>query len=281
RVIRGFIYFHVVMLLLSFVIDYRTAVLLGTAAVFPGTAAIFAVSLILAKRGDRAAKILLLAWSVLLVGTTVYAMVSFGVLPKLFVTEFGMQIGSALEMILLSFALAFRFADLRNENVRIVQSARDELEQRVGERTRELSTTLDELAHANERLRESSLRDGLTGVYNRRYFEANFAPMLEECRKAGKPFGVLVVDIDHFKHITTHSFKSRNMAVSVSTVRAVPIQPTFSARSNQNPIAGHSPPLHRLNRIPGSSRPIEFLCGRGWSGHLRCIENELVNRWNA
>ena len=201
RVIGGFIVFHVVMLGLAFVLDYRSAVLLGTAAVFPGAAAIFSVSTILARRGDRAAKILLLAWSVLLVGTTAYALVSFGVLPKLFVTEFGMQIGSALEMILLSFALAFRFADLRNENVRIVQSARDELEQRVGERTRELSTTLTELAHANERLRESSLRDGMTGAYNRRYFEASFTTQLSECRRAGRPFGVLVADIDHFKRI--------------------------------------------------------------------------------
>ena len=201
RVVLGFIAFHLAMLVLSFVIDYRTAVLLGTAAVFPGATVILAVSLILARRGDPAARILLLAWSVLLIGTTAYAMVSFGLLPKVFVTEYGMQIGSALEMILLSIALAYRFAILRNENMRIVQAARDELEQRVDERTHELSTTLSELASANDRLRESSLRDGLTGAWNRRYFDATFAPLVEDCRSRCETLGVLVADIDHFKQI--------------------------------------------------------------------------------
>jgi two-component system, sensor histidine kinase LadS len=201
RLILAFIGFHLFMFVFSFLADYRIAVLLGTAAVFPGAASIFAVSLILARRGDPAARILLVAWSVMLAGTAAYAMVSFNMLPKVFVTEYGIQVGSALEMILLSFALAYRFAILRNENIRIVQSAKNELEQRVGERTRELSTTLTELAHANERLRESSQRDGLTGAYNRRYFDANFGPMLARCRNEGKPLSVLVADIDHFKNI--------------------------------------------------------------------------------
>ncbi len=201
RIILGFIAFHSAMVVLSFQIDYRSAVLLGTASVFPGAAAILGVSLVLARRGDRAAQILLFAWIVLLAGTTAYAMVSFGLLPKIFVTEYGMQIGSALEMILLSFALAWRFASLRDENIDIVRRSSNELEVRVGERTRELSSTLDELASANERLRESNLRDGLTGAYNRRYFDATFASMLAESRSAGRAFGVLVADIDHFKQV--------------------------------------------------------------------------------
>lgn len=201
RIALGFIVFHLVMLVLSPFVDYRFAVFLGTAAVLPGATAILSFSLILARRGDPAARILLWAWLVLLIGTVSYAMVSFGVLPKVFITEFGMQIGSALELILLSFALALRFATLRNENIRIVQTARRELEVRVDERTRELSTTLNELASANDRLRESSLRDGLTGVYNRRHFEASYESTLRESQAAGRSFGVLVGDIDHFKRV--------------------------------------------------------------------------------
>lgn len=201
RVLLGFVAFHATMLILSSFIDYRVAVWLGTAAVLPGTATILGISLILARRGDPSARILLFAWSMLLFGATAYAMVSFGLLPKIFATEYGIQLGSALEMILLSFALAHRFAVLREENVRIVQSARDELEQRVGERTRELSTTLSELAVANDRLRESSLRDGLTGVYNRRYLDSAFATVLAECRATSRSLAVLVADIDHFKRI--------------------------------------------------------------------------------
>lgn len=201
RLLLGFVVFHATTLILSPFIDYRIAVWLGTAAVLPGTATILTISSILARRGDSAARILLFAWSMLLVGATAYAMVSFGVLPKLFVTEYGVQLGSALEMILLSLALAYRFVLLRDENIRIVRSARDELERRVVERTHELSTTLSELAIANDRLRESSQRDGLTGVYNRRYLDAVFESTLAECRAASRSLAVLVADIDHFKQI--------------------------------------------------------------------------------
>ncbi|MGB0134446.1 sensor domain-containing diguanylate cyclase [Dokdonella sp.] len=201
RVLLGFVAFYAVMLVLSMFVDYRIAVWVGTAAVFPGTAAILVISVVLVRRGDVAARIFLFAWSMLLVGATAYAMVSFGLLPQVWMTEYGIQLGSALEMILLSFALAYRFVVLREENVRIVQSARDELEHRVGERTRELSTTLSELAIANDRLRESSLRDGLTGVYNRRYLDGAFESMVAECRTRSRSLAVLVADIDHFKRV--------------------------------------------------------------------------------
>jgi two-component system, sensor histidine kinase LadS len=201
RVTLALMGMHAAMLALSFVLDYRTAVLIGTAAVLPDALVMFGVSLVLARRGDVAARILLLAWSALLLGTSSYALVSFGVLPKIFITEYGMQIGSAMEVILLSLALAWRFAALRDENVRIMQTARDELEGRVSERTRELSDTLTELASANDRLRESNLRDGLTGVRNWRYFDAGYESMLAESHAAGRTFGVLVVDIDHFKRV--------------------------------------------------------------------------------
>lgn len=224
RIIIGFIAFHALMVVLSMLIDYRSAVLLGTAAVFPGVTAILGVSLVLARRGDRAAQILLLAWAMLLSGTTTYAMVSFGLLPKIFITEYGIQIGSALEMILLSFALAWRFAALRDENIQIVQSARRELELRVDERTAKLSSTLNELAIANERLQELNLRDGLTGVYNRHYFDDAFESLLAESRKAGHAFGVLVADIDHFKHVNDeagHLVGDECLRLTAATIEAV------------------------------------------------------------
>ena len=50
------------------------------------------------KRGYRPARLFLAAWAMLLFGTAMYASVSFGALPKNFVTEYGIQIGSASEM---------------------------------------------------------------------------------------------------------------------------------------------------------------------------------------
>ena len=193
--------FHALMLAASPVLDYRTAVLIGTAMVFPGVSAVIGVAIVVARRGFRPALLFLLAWAMLLAGTLVYAMVSFGIVPKTFATEYGMQIGSAAEMIFLSFALAYRWAALRAENERIAREANEQLEHRVAERTEALSNALQQLGEAHARLREHSLRDGLTGVFNRRHFDQSFAPLLADSLADAKPFSVLITDIDHFKRV--------------------------------------------------------------------------------
>jgi diguanylate cyclase (GGDEF)-like protein len=75
-----------------------------------------------------------------------------------------------------------------------LRRARDELEARVQERT-------SELAEANAKLKELSIRDELTGLFNRRYLvralEAEFIRAIRYKRK----FSVLLLDIDRFKAI--------------------------------------------------------------------------------
>jgi diguanylate cyclase (GGDEF)-like protein len=41
--------------------------------------------------------------------------------------------------------------------------------------------------------------DGLTGLYNRRYFEQALAFECERARRLGRPLGLLMIDVDHFK----------------------------------------------------------------------------------
>jgi two-component system, sensor histidine kinase LadS len=201
KLLLALIALHALMLAAGPLLPYRVAVLVGTAMVFPGVIAVIGVAIAVARRGFRPALLFLLAWAMLLAGTLVYAMVSFGMLPKTFATEYGMQIGSAAEMIFLSFALAYRWAALRADNERIAREAHEQLEQRVDERTRELSSALQQLGEAHARLREHSARDGLTGVFNRRHFEQNFAPLLAQCSADGKPFSLLITDLDHFKRV--------------------------------------------------------------------------------
>lgn len=50
-----------------------------------------------------------------------------------------------------------------------------------------------------ETLRVQSLRDPLTGLYNRRYLEENLAREFQRCHRRGLPLSVLMIDIDHFK----------------------------------------------------------------------------------
>ncbi len=59
------------------------------------------------------------------------------------------------------------------------------------------------LALANIQLRETlqlqSLRDPLTGLFNRRYLQENLARELYRCERRNLPLSVLMVDVDHFK----------------------------------------------------------------------------------
>jgi two-component system cell cycle response regulator len=52
---------------------------------------------------------------------------------------------------------------------------------------------------------EMAITDALTGLYNRRYMETHAGTLVEQAAARGKPLTVLVLDIDHFKHINdTH-----------------------------------------------------------------------------
>jgi diguanylate cyclase (GGDEF)-like protein len=129
------------------------------------------------------------------------AALAFGLLPKNMVTEYGVQIGSALEMLLLSIALSYRYASLRNENERIAAEAHQQLERKVAQRTQEVRSALMQLEDAHRRLRDSSRRDGLTGLYNRTHFHESFEALLQEGRDQARPVSLLMIDLDHFKSI--------------------------------------------------------------------------------
>ncbi len=59
----------------------------------------------------------------------------------------------------------------------------------------------DELQNANLRLRQLSIRDGLTGLYNRRYFYERLAIELERARRHQQPLSCIMTDVDRFKSI--------------------------------------------------------------------------------
>ena len=196
-VIGFFLFFGIASLWLP----YRIATPVAALAVLVGIAWIVAATIRVVRLGYRPAQLLLLAWGMFLLGTAVFTLLAFGVLPKNFFTEYGVQIGSALEMLLLSIALGYRYAGLRNENERIAGEANVMLERKVAQRTREVRNALMQLEEAHARLRESSRRDGLTGLFNRTWFHEAFDRMVAEGRESRRPVSLLMVDLDHFKAI--------------------------------------------------------------------------------
>ncbi len=51
-----------------------------------------------------------------------------------------------------------------------------------------------------EALREQSIRDSLTGLYNRRYMEAVLKQQLIRVTRQLHPLGIIMIDIDNFKN---------------------------------------------------------------------------------
>ena len=64
--------------------------------------------------------------------------------------------------------------------------------------TRSLSARSETLEHA-------ALTDGLTGMQNRRYFDDALREYIVEFGRIGKPVGLMILDLDHFKKVNdTH-----------------------------------------------------------------------------
>ncbi|WP_307753567.1 diguanylate cyclase domain-containing protein [Xanthomonas albilineans] len=56
----------------------------------------------------------------------------------------------------------------------------------------------------SDMLREVALLDGLTGIANRRRFDATLSTHWQACGREGKPCGVLMIDVDYFKRYNDH-----------------------------------------------------------------------------
>lgn len=57
-----------------------------------------------------------------------------------------------------------------------------------------------ELECANKELEKLSFIDGLTGIYNRRKFDESYSIAWNNARRYGRKLGILMIDIDYFKH---------------------------------------------------------------------------------
>ncbi|WP_338152926.1 diguanylate cyclase [Chimaeribacter arupi] len=64
----------------------------------------------------------------------------------------------------------------------------------------ELTQTKDELTTLNRTLQSLALVDSLTGLANRRHFDALLAQGLARSQKSGEPISLIMMDIDFFKH---------------------------------------------------------------------------------
>lgn len=64
-----------------------------------------------------------------------------------------------------------------------------------------LQAQLDESGRLQAALEELAVRDGLTGLYNRRYLDETLEREVSRARRDGSPLSLIMIDIDHFKRV--------------------------------------------------------------------------------
>lgn len=159
------------------------------------------------------AKLFVIAWTVLLAGATLHAMRNLGVLPTHFFTLYGMQIGSALEMVLLSFAIAFRFNQLKRDKERAqdkmltsLRTHEEQLEQKVERRTHQLE--------------QMAKQDALTGLLNRNGLHQALTAALQRCQHEHCGITLFMLDLNDFKHVNDeHGHSMGDIVLSQTAMR--------------------------------------------------------------
>jgi diguanylate cyclase (GGDEF)-like protein len=64
-----------------------------------------------------------------------------------------------------------------------------------------MARQLQEIQELQSRLQEQAIRDGLTGLFNRRYLDETLPREISRAKRDGYPLAVIMMDIDHFKQI--------------------------------------------------------------------------------
>jgi len=151
------------------------------------------------RRGVKAARTFAMAWLVYLVFIVVFLLNTKGIVQPSVISEHALEIGSALELILLSLSFGHRINEEKEMRIQAQEEAlhaqsslNKNLDLLVQQRT-------EELEEANRQLKDLSIRDGLTGVFNRRHFDELFQIEYQRSFREKNWLCVVMLDIDHFK----------------------------------------------------------------------------------
>jgi diguanylate cyclase (GGDEF)-like protein len=89
-----------------------------------------------------------------------------------------------------------------------------------------------ELQTANQKLRDLAFRDGLTGLYNRRFFRDAMVREAARAQRSNRPLALMLFDLDHFKNINDTYGHQRGdivlQAVSREVERTVRVSDTVA-----------------------------------------------------
>ncbi|OUS05974.1 hypothetical protein A9Q81_04325 [Gammaproteobacteria bacterium 42_54_T18] len=190
----------------------------------------------LALKGEKTAQVFLFGWVSLMICGVFLTLAKLGYVRNELIANYGLQIAFSFEIILFSLALSFRINEAKEAKViaeaqmeeerggrikaesqtlqkeRELRRAREDalaqqkklnenLEHTVRERTLELEETMEHLNKVNKELEELSVKDGLTGIFNRRYFDTKAEEEWDRAMRNPAMVSILLLDLDHFKAV--------------------------------------------------------------------------------
>ncbi len=159
-----FVYFFILSNAFFFSITLSYQVILVTQSIV--VLYVLIVAWVTLRLGFRPARYYLLAWSVFMIGIFLFVFSEMGIIPTNNLTAYIMPFGSALEVVLLSFALADKINILKKEkeeeqaaklrmfkeNEELIREQNVMLEQKVTIRTEELESALRNLQNTQSQL---------------------------------------------------------------------------------------------------------------------------------
>lgn len=93
-------------------------------------------------------------------------------------------------------------------------TARKQVELALQEANQQLKRRVEEVELLQAQLREQSIRDPLTGTYNRRYLDETLEREFKRAQRERKPLTVAIMDLDAFKSINdTYGHRAGDLAL--------------------------------------------------------------------
>lgn len=177
----------------SFILPYATIIVIQSVLTIVVMPLIFTMGIARLCSGYPPARYFMLAWTTFIVGIMIYMVKVFGYLPRTFFTENIFQIGSLIEMVLLSLALSSRVNELKKQ----------------------------------------SHTDALTEIPNRRRFDEFLLQEFRRTQRNQQALSLLMIDIDHFKKFNDeygHSQGDRVLQNVASQLRSLIRKPMMPFR---------------------------------------------------
>jgi diguanylate cyclase (GGDEF)-like protein len=215
-------YTFLVGLITSFIIPLQVFIVVFLLMLCASSIFIFTVSIWLWINGLAIARYYTLAWAVLFISGFTVSLDTLNILNFTLSSYYLLMLGAGIETVFLAFILAIshnqnrqaleesqavllnkerQVQNAQKDMLALQESATEELEYKVQERTLELEVALRELSDTNRELQEKNTLDALTGIRNRSYFDRKYQAEVRRSRREHTQLSVVMMDIDHFKNV--------------------------------------------------------------------------------